>query len=228
MVIRTKLKSQIAFYIGPDAHCLFQNSSYSKPFNFIASACCADRWNSKSNRRRKTNGMNAFERHIRAHAIHISFIICSQFPLMAIATHRLIFMQSEVKWSEIGTKLKCVGFVARVTTASQRPVCMAHVQCVVRTSVHISLHMRNKSFHVYSNRSSRILFDRALLIWFFFLLHSLIFSFMAVSRWKKQQQKNNTSTAEKRKSFSILFVWNMLWMYSVSVIVAVDDPYFAR
>lgn len=195
MVIRTKLKSQIAFYIGPDAHCLFQNSSYSKPFNFIASACCADRWNSKSNRRRKTNGMNAFERHIRAHAIHISFIICSQFPLMAIATHRLIFMQSEVKWSEIGTKLKCVGFVARVTTASQRPVCMAHVQCVVQTSVHISLHMQNKSFHVYSNRSSRILFNRALLIWFFFF-----FTRWYSHSWRFLGEKsNNKKTTHRRQ-----------------------------
>lgn len=58
-----------------------------------------------------------------AHALHISFIICSQFPMM---------VYSKVKRTMVCPK-------------------------------RVSLHMQNKSFHVYSNRSRRILFGRALL-----------------------------------------------------------------
>lgn len=49
------------------------------------------------------------------------------------------------------------------STHRERTRCMAHVQRARQKRV--SLHMQNKSFHVYSNRSSRILFVRALLIW---------------------------------------------------------------
>lgn len=95
-----------------------------------------------------------------------------------------------------------------MTTADTHIRCMAHVQRVVRNAFH--LHMQNKSFHVYSNRSSRILFARALLICYALMFNSM----RACAPFQKTRKSKSFKKILDADAFSVSFICYFCWIHA--------------